>query len=69
MAPPFADEPNIRDRASRRVPLKFSTVVMNDEHQRDEVVAMGVLSTPTVARENGATPVATPAMVQHRAQA
>ena len=33
------------------------------------VVAMGVLSTPNSCARNGATPVATPAMVQHRAQA
>jgi hypothetical protein len=33
------------------------------------VVASGVLSTPNSCARNGAAPVATPAIVQHRAQA
>ncbi len=56
-------------RASSRVPLKFSRVVMTMSTSAMMVVAMGVLSTPNNWARKGATPVATPAMVQHRAQA
>ena len=62
-------KPNIATRASRRVPLKFSSVVMAMSASAMMVVAKGVLSTPNSCARNGAIPVATPAMVQHRAQA
>ena len=60
---------NIATRARRRVPLKFRAVVTAMSTRAIAVVAMGVLSMPNSWARNGAMPVATPAMVQHKAQA
>ena len=69
MAPTSSQmNPNIATRASRRVPLKLSTVVMTMRTSAIAVVATGVLSSPNSCARNGATPVATPAIVQHSAQ-
>jgi len=62
-------KPNMATRASSRVPLKLSAVVRPMSTSAIVVVAAGALSTANNCARNGAAPVATPAMVQHRAQA
>ncbi len=70
MAPTSSQmNPNMAARASKRVPLKLSSVVAVMSTRAMTVVATGVMSRPNNCSTNGATPVATPAMVQHRAQA
>ncbi len=70
MAPTSSQmNPNIATRANNRVPLRLSAVVMAMRMRAIAVVATGVLSSPNNCARNGATPVATPAIVQHSAQA